>query len=95
MLFSVTRAIQVDDTLLMDLANNHPNLSLSYDNLDKRLAAFAENEDIAFVSSLSAMRELQASGKPAHLDCDGHWSRDAHKRAAQLLADYLITREYF
>jgi hypothetical protein len=94
-LFSVTRAIQVDDTLLMNLANNHPNLSLNHDNLDKRLAAFAENEDIAFVSSLSAMRELQASGKPAHLECDDHWSRDAHKRAAELLADYLITGEYF
>lgn len=93
-LFSVTRAIQVDDRLMMELAKKHPNLSLSHDNLAKRLATFAEFEEIAYVSSLSAMRDLQASGKPAHLKCDGHWSPDAHKRAAELLADYLITGEY-
>ncbi len=93
-LFTVTRAAQVDDTLFAELEKYHPHLSVSYDILDNRLTAFAENEDIDFLSSLSVMRELQASGKPAHLHCDGHWTRDAHNQAAEVLANYLITGEY-
>ena len=93
-LFSVTRAIQVDDTPFKELEERHPDIALGYDNLDKRLAAFSLHEGIAYVSSLSAMRELQASGKSAHLSCDGHWSRDAHQRAGELLADYLVTGGY-
>ncbi|MGB7933016.1 MAG: hypothetical protein WCH04_12460 [Gammaproteobacteria bacterium] len=58
------------------------------------MTAFAENEGIDFVSSLSAMRELQASGKPAHLQCDDNWPRDARMQTAEVLAKYLITGEY-
>jgi len=93
-LFSVTRKVQVDDKMFKALEEGHPNISLAYDNLEKRLATFSENEGIAYVSSLVAMRELQASGKSVHLICDGHWSRDAHQRAATLLADYLVTGGY-
>ena len=93
-LFSVTREVQVDDKMFKALEEHHPNIPLAYDNLDKRLATFSENEGIAYVSSLVAMRELQASGKSVHLSCDGHWSPEAHKRAADLLADYLVTGGY-
>jgi hypothetical protein len=93
-LFSATRPIQIDDTLLEELEERHPNIALGYDNLDQRVADFSEKQGIAYVSSLSEMRELQAGGNPPHLPCDGHWSRDAHQRAAELLASYLVTREY-
>lgn len=93
-LFSVTKGIQVDDAEFRKLEERHPDIALAYDNLDKKLAAFTRHEGIAYVSSLSAMRELQASGKSVHLACDGHWSRDAHQRAAELLADYLVTGGY-
>ncbi len=93
-LFSGTREIQIDDTLFEDLEERHPNIALGHENLDKRLAAFSENQGIAYVSSLSAMRALQATGEAVHLPCDGHWSRDAHQRAAELLADYLVNGGY-
>lgn len=93
-LFSVTRKVQVDDKMFKALEEGHPNIPLAYDNLEKRLATFSENESIGYVSSLLAMREFQASGKSVHLSCDGHWSRDAHQRAAELLADYLVTGHY-
>lgn len=93
-LFPVTREIQVSDAMFKELEERHSSMALGYDNLDKRLAAFSENAGIAYVSSLSAMREMQASGKSAHLSCDGHWSRDAHQRAAELLAEYLVSGGY-
>ena len=93
-LFSGTREVQVDDKMFKALEKHYPNIPLAFDNLDKRLATLSENEGIAYVSSLVAMRELQASGKAVHLSCDKHWSRDAHQRAADLLADYLETGDY-
>ncbi|MCZ6874235.1 MAG: hypothetical protein O7G88_12030 [bacterium] len=93
-LFSLTHAIQVDEEMFKELEERHPDMALGTDVLDKRLAAFSRHEGIAYVSSLSAMRELRASGKFAHLSCDGHWSRDAHRRVAELLVDYLISGKH-
>lgn len=92
-LFSVTSAIQVDDTARDELAKRHPDIALEYDNLNKRLAAFSLSAGIDYVSSLSAMRELQAGGRSVHLSCDTHWSGAAYNRAAGLLAEYLISRK--
>lgn len=93
-LFSATHGIQFDNKTFKALQEDHPNIPLAYNNLEKRLATFSEKEGMTYVPSLLAMRELQASGKSVHLSCDGHWSRDAHQRAAQLLADYLVTEHY-
>jgi len=91
-LFSATKAIEVDDRLFTTLQLQHPGLALQYDNMEKRLAKFSRAKDIDYVSSLSAMRNMKFNGKSVHLDCDGHWSRHAHKRAAELLADHIISR---
>jgi hypothetical protein len=93
-LFSAADFTAVEDRPFKELEERHPGMALKYDNMERRLATFSVDEGIAYVSSLPAMRDLQAGGKSAHFDCDGHWTRDAHKRAAELLADYLIAGGY-
>lgn len=93
-MFSVTSAMQTDDRAFAELSARHPSITLKRDNLERRLAALAREEDIPYLPSLPAMRELHAAGKDVHLSCDGHWTRDAHHRTADLLADYLVDMGY-
>ena len=94
LLFSVTRDIQISDDAFKELKAGYPDIALGYDKLEKRLATFSKKEGIPYIPSLYPMRELQATGKNVHLPCDGHWSRDAHHRAANLLAEYLVAMGY-
>jgi hypothetical protein len=93
-LFPVTHPLQVSEEYFNWFRNEHPDIALDSNNPQRRLEAFARDHDIDYLSVLPAMRELQAAGKNVHHSCDGHWTREAHRRAAQLLAGYLLDRGY-
>lgn len=94
-LFFVTSQLQVSDEAFGELQAAHPRIALGYDNLEKRLATFSSEAGISCVTSLPAMRALQATGTDVHPVCDGHWTRAAHHRAAEILTEYLLSGDYF
>ena len=94
-LLGVANTMQLSDEDFDKLRNDYPHIPLDRDIVHKRLASFSAAEGIDYLPSLPAMRELQAAGTEVRLSCDGHWSREAHQRAAEILAGYITAGDYF
>ena len=86
LLFSVTRELEVSDDAFRTFQKQYPQLDLEQDHLDNRLKQFSRDNGIVFASSLAAMRELHENGIAVHFTCDGHWTKEAHHEAGEILS---------
>jgi len=89
-LFSLTRALQISDDEFRKFRAQYPQFDLERDRVEKRLELFSRENGIVYVPSLPYMKSLEEKGMPVHLSCDAHWTKEAHREAAEILSGVIV-----
>jgi len=66
-----------------------PELSLNVELPEKRLGAFAAEEDIPFLNLLPVFRQAHADEKDINYNHDSHWNAEGHRLASIAVAAWL------
>ncbi len=62
------------------------------DDVETRLAAICEAQEIEYLSLLPGFQSRASSGQMLYFPQDGHWNEEGHDLAARLVYDFLLER---
>ncbi len=89
LLFSAKRELQIADDKFRTFIKQYPQLKFEQNHLNKRLEEFSRKNGVFHLSVLPAMRALREQGIAAHFSCDGHCTKEAHRKAGEILSRFI------